>query len=136
MISTQNLLFKAEASPYLKPMVTDFKNQVMYIESNLIEFGLTPISFNLGRDDTYQYFEFGVKESDRYFLIKLKSKINSLANTPYTSLVNSVVCYVCQNCSRIHLCFYIKALSPKNPFRIADLQHHLKYFKDEASSLS
>lgn len=135
MISKQNPVFKAHASPYLKPMVTDFKNQVMYIESNLIDFGLTPTSFNLGRDDTYQYFEFGVEETDEDLLMELKAKVKSLANTPYTSLVNNVVCYKCEICSRIHLCFYIKALSPKNPFRIADLQSYLKYFRDETTSL-
>lgn len=130
MLSDQHPVFKAHASPYLRPMVTDFKNQVMYIESTLIELGLNPTSFNLGRDDTYQFFVFGTNETDESFLEEIALKVKTLVNTPYTSLISNVVCYKCDDCLRIHVCFYIKALSHKNPFRIADLQDNLKYFND------
>jgi len=93
MISKQNPVFKAHASPYLKPMVTEFKNQVMYIESTLSELGFTPTSFNLGRDDTYQFFEFGTNEKNEDLVDELQYIAKTLVNTPYTSLVNDVVSY-------------------------------------------
>ncbi len=131
MIANQNPVFKAHASKYLQPMVNDFKNQVMFIESSMIESGFNPTSFHLGRNDTHQFFEFGTDKTDETLVSELTKKLKSYINPSNTPLIYDWFCYKCDLCSRIHVCCYLKALSPKNPFRIADLQGYLKYFPEE-----
>lgn len=131
MITNRNPVFKAHASKYLQPMVNDFKNQVMFIESSLIEIGYNPTSFHLGRDDTHQFFEFGTNETDETLIPEIKEKLKNVITPTYTPLIYHWFCYKCDVCLRIHICCYLKALSPKNPFRTADLQKYLKYFPED-----
>ena len=60
MISSTNGVFKSHCSKYLKERLEKFKAQVTYIESTLIELGLAPDKFDLGRDDGHQFFEFHI----------------------------------------------------------------------------
>ena len=130
MISTSDGVFKSHCSKYLKAKLLKFKDQVDYVESTLIEMGLTPEQFDLGRNDGYQFFEFKVGTSSEEKLSLLKSNYDRLVNSN-TPLVMSMVPYVCEYCESLHICFYIKALSLDNPFRTGDLQHHLYYFKPQ-----
>lgn len=112
-----------------------FRDQVAYIESTLIELGLTPDKFDLGRDDGHQFFEFHVGTTDEEKMRLVEESYDLLVNKANTPLVMSMVPYICANCDNLHLCFYIKALSVDNPFRAGDLEHHLYFFEtDETNS--
>ena len=134
MISTTNGVFKSHCSKYLKERLEKFKGQVAYIESTLIELGLTPDKFDLGRDDGHQFFEFHIGTSDEEKMRLVEENYDLLVNKTNTPLVMSMVPYICQNCENLHLCFYIKALSLDNPFRAGDLEHHLYYFESDESN--
>ena len=130
MISTTNGVFKSHCPKYLKERLEKFKKQVAYIESSLIELGLAPDKFDLGRDDGHQFFEFHIGTADEGKMRLIEESYDLLINSN-TPLVMSMVPYICANCENLHLCFYIKALSLDNPFRAGDLEHHLHYFGDD-----
>ena len=135
MISTSNGVFKSYCSKHLKTKLMKFRDQVAYIESTLIELGLTPDKFDLGRDDGHQFFEFHVGTTDEAKMRLVEENYDLLVNKDNTPLVMSMVPYICANCENLHLCFYIKALSVENPFRAGDLEHHLYFFEaDETNS--
>ena len=135
MISTSNGVFKSYCSKHLKTKLMKFRDQVAYIESTLIELGLTPDKFDLGRDDGHQFFEFHVGTTDEAKMRLVEENYDLLVNKANTPLVMSMVPYICANCDNLHLCFYIKALSVENPFRAGDLENHLYFFEaDETNS--
>ena len=135
MISTSNGVFKSYCSKHLKTKLMKFRDQVAYIESTLIELGLTPDKFDLGRDDGHQFFEFHVGTTDEAKMRLVEESYDLLVNKANTPLVMSMVPYICANCDNLHLCFYIKALSVENPFRTGDLENHLYFFEaDETNS--
>ena len=135
MISTSNGVFKSYCSKHLKTKLMKFRDQVAYIESTLIELGLSPDKFDLGRDDGHQFFEFRVGTTDEAKMRLVEENYDLLVNKANTPLVMSMVPYICANCDNLHLCFYIKALSVDNPFRAGDLEHHLYFFEtDETNS--
>lgn len=130
MISTTDGVFKSHCPKYLKERLEKFKKQVAYIESSLIELGLAPDKFDLGRDDGHQFFEFHIGTADEGKMRLIEESYDLLVNSN-TPLVMSMVPYICANCENLHLCFYIKALSLDNPFRAGDLEHRLHYFGDD-----
>ena len=135
MISTSNGVFKSYCSKHLKTKLMKFRDQVAYIESTLIELGLTPDKFDLGRDDGHQFFEFHVGTTDEEKMRLVEENYDLLVNKANTPLVMSMVPYICANCDNLHLCFYIKALSVENPFKAGDLESHLYFFEaDETNS--
>ena len=135
MISTSNGVFKSYCSKHLKTKLMKFRDQVAYIESTLIELGLSPDKFDLGRDDGHQFFEFHVGTTDEAKMRLVEENYDLLVNKANTPLVMSMVPYICDNCDNLHLCFYIKALSVDNPFKTGDLDRYLHYFGDaEADS--
>ena len=135
MISTSNGVFKSYCSKHLKTKLMKFRDQVAYIESTLIELGLSPDKFDLGRDDGHQFFEFHVGTTDEAKMRLVEENYDLLVNKANTPLVMSMVPYICANCDNLHLCFYIKALSVENPFRAGDLENHLYFFEaDETNS--
>ena len=135
MISTSNGVFKSYCSKHLKTKLMKFRDQVAYIESTLIELGLSPDKFDLGRDDGHQFFEFHVGTTDEAKMRLVEENYDLLVNKANTPLVMSMVPYICANCDNLHLCFYIKALSVDNPFKAGDLEHHLYFFEtDETNS--
>lgn len=135
MISTSNGVFKSYCSKHLKTKLMKFRDQVAYIESTLIELGLSPDKFDLGRDDGHQFFEFHVGTTDEAKMRLVEENYDLLVNKANTPLVMSMVPYICANCDNLHLCFYIKALSVDNPFRAGDLESHLYFFEaDETNS--
>lgn len=135
MISTSNSVFKSYCSKHLRTKLMKFKDQVAYIESTLIELGLAPDKFDLGRDDGHQFFEFHVGTTDEAKMRLVEENYDLLVNKANTPLVMSMVPYICANCDNLHLCFYLKALSVDNPFRAGDLEHHLYFFEtDETNS--
>lgn len=136
MISTSNGVFKSYCSKHLRAKLMKFKDQVAYIESTLIELGLSPDKFDLGRDDGHQFFEFHVGTTDEAKMRLAEENYDLLVNKANTPLVMSMVPYICANCDNLHLCFYLKALSVDNPFRAGDLEHHLYFFEtDETNSI-
>ena len=135
MISTSNGVFKSYCSKYLQVKLMKFRDQVAYIESTLIELGLAPDKFDLGRDDSHQFFEFHIGTADETKMKIVEENYDFLVNKANTPLVMSMVPYICDNCDNLHLCFYIKALSVDNPFKTGDLESYLHYFGDaEADS--
>lgn len=134
MISTTDGVFKSHCPKYLKERLEKFKKQVAYIESSLIELGLAPDKFDLGRDDGHQFFEFHIGTADEGKMRLIEESYDLLVNSN-TPLVMSMVPYICANCENLHLCFYIKALSLDNPFRTGDLEHHLYYFGDDEAEI-
>ena len=136
MISTSNGVFKSYCSKYLQTKLMKFKDQVAYIESTLIELGLTPDKFDLGRDDSHQFFEFHIGVSDEAKRKLVEENYDLLVNKTNTPLVMSMVPYICANCENLHLCFYIKALSVDNPFRAGDLEHQLHYFEPPETEIA
>lgn len=134
MISITDGVFKSYCPKYLKERLEKFKKQVAYIESSLIELGLAPDKFDLGRDDGHQFFEFRIGTADEGKMRLIEESYDLLINSN-TPLVMSMVPYICANCENLHLCFYIKALSLDNPFRARDLEHHLHYFEDDEAEI-
>lgn len=134
MISITNGVFKSHCPKYLQERLENFKKQVTYIESALIELGLAPDKFDLGRDDGHQFFEFHISTADEQKMKLIEENYDLLVNSQ-TPLVMSMVPYICSYCENLHLCFYIKALSLDNPFRAADLEHHLYYFEEEEAEI-
>ncbi len=136
MISSTNGVFKSHCSKYLKERLEKFKAQVTYIESTLIELGLAPDKFDLGRDDGHQFFEFHIGTADEGKMKLVEENYDLLVNKANTPLVMSMVPYICANCENLHLCFYIKALSVDNPFRAGDLEHQLHYFEPPETEIA
>lgn len=135
MISINDKVFKSDCSKETQSKLMKFKDQVAYVESILIELGLAPDSFDLGRDDVHQFFEFHIGTADETKMRIVEENYDFLVNKTNTPLVMSMVPYICVNCENLHLCFYIKALSIDNPFRAGDLESHLFYFDDIESDL-
>lgn len=128
MIANKSPIFKVQGWKRLKPLVDKFKNQVMYIESTLIELGLAPEKFDLGRDDCYQFFEFHIGTAGSEEINLVEKNYHLLVNKSNTPLVMSLVPYIGEDCKKLHLCFYLKVLSINNPFRYRELEHYLYYF--------
>lgn len=134
MISTSNGVFKSYCSKHLQARLMKFRSQVMYIESTLIELGLSPNKFDLGRDDGYQFFEFQVGTADTTKMKLVEESYDLLVNKENTPLIMSMVSYICPNCDHLHLCFYIKALSVDNPFKASELERHLYFFESNETN--
>lgn len=134
MISISNGVFKSHCPKYAQERLKMFKAQVAYIEATLIELGLPPDKFDLGRDDGHQFFEFRIGLTDTEKMKLVEENYDLLVNKANTPLVMSMVPYICDNCENLHLCFYIKTLSKDNPFRAGDLEHHLYFFKSDESN--
>ena len=134
MISTTNGVFKSHCSKHLKERLEKFKAQVSHIESILIELGLAPDKFDLGRDDGHQFFEFHIGTADKEKMKLVEENYDLLVNKANTPLVMSMVPYICAYCENLHLCFYIKVLFIDNPFRAGGLEDHLYYFESDETN--
>jgi hypothetical protein len=117
MIFLSHPVFSKKCGKEAERRLLNFADQVAFLEYTLSETGYEPIRFDLGRDDSYQFFIFTLGNHSVEAGTLLEEKLEAVIRRNKLDLINKVYSYKCSRCENLHLIFYIKSLSKKNPFK-------------------
>lgn len=133
MIFLEHAIFSKKCDVDTSKKLAYFSEQVALIEYMLSEFGYSPSNFDIGRDDLYQFFTFTLGNQSIEIGDLLEEKLGEVISNYDLDLISGTYSFKCYKCENLHITFYIKSLSEKNPFRTGDFDD-LIYFYDSNTS--
>jgi hypothetical protein len=133
MIFLEHAIFSKKCDGENDKKLTYFSEQVAFLEYMLSELGFSPCDFDIGRDDTYQFFTFTLGKLSTEVGDLLEEKLEEVIKDHDLDLVSGTYSFKCSKCENLHITFYIKSLSEKNPFRNGEFDDLLYFYGSNTS---
>ena len=133
MIFLEHAVFSKKCDVDTSKKLAYFSEQVAFLEYTLSELGYSPCDFDIGRDDTYQFFTFTLGKLSTEIGDFLEERLEGLIEDHNLDLVSGTYSFKCSKCENLHITFYIKSLSEKNPFRNSKFDDSLYFYSSKTS---
>lgn len=133
MIFLEHTVFSKKCDVETDKKLAYFSEQVAFLEYMLSELGYRPSDFDMGRDDTYQFFTFTLGKMPLEVGDFLEKHFEGVISDHDLDLLGGIHSFKCAKCENLHITFYIKALSEKNPFKNGDFDDLLYFYETNTS---
>ncbi len=119
----------------VRVLLETLADQVDYSQEKINAIGLEIEQIRFGRDDTHHFFEILIEKWSESQADYIMENPELLANPENTPLIYSMITYICDECNYLHLVFYLKTLSPNNPFRYKEAEDLLEYYGESQNKV-